>query len=386
LVQGEPRTASAHGAPRAEPLFAGQGHFSHINPALLYALRGELGALTWFDAREAIRGPRSVARGVIAALVRHPELVGAPRSLYHARIKTTPMFDAMSRATKKAAKGIDAPFVIQTQGLFNGYIDGRPLFVYTDYTELANLHATPGHKTNSVRWLERERLLFEQAEVIFAASSDARTSLVRDYGIPETKVVLTNTGLNVAAPEHLPVRDRNRFDVLFVGTEWERKGGPDVLRAFAQVRQRVPYATLTVVGCRPSGNPPPAVRFVGKIPPTAVGAHFASASVFCLPAHQEPAGIAYSEAAAWGLPVVSTTAGNIPDRVVHGRTGLLVEPGDVEGLTAALLRLANDPELRLEFGNAGRAYALENFSWRQIARAIAEAARPYLTFEPLTAS
>jgi glycosyltransferase involved in cell wall biosynthesis len=121
------------------------------------------------------------------------------------------------------------------------------------------------------------------------------------------------------------------------------------------------------------------VRFVGEIPPTELGDHYASASVFCLPAYQEPAGIAYTEAAAWGVPVVATTAGNIPDRVLHGRTGLLVEPGDVDGLTAALLQLACDPSLRTRFGMAGRSYALENFSWQQIARVIAKAARPYLT-------
>jgi glycosyltransferase involved in cell wall biosynthesis len=289
------------------------------------------------------------------------------------------MFDDMSRAAKDAARRIDAPFVIQTQGLFNAYIEGRPLFVYTDYTELANLHARPGYKTNSLRWLQRERRLYEQAQLVFAASSDTRTSLVHDYGTSETKVVLTHTGLNVAAPKDLPVRDREKFDVLFVGVDWKRKGGPDVLRAFAHVRQHIPHASLTVVGCRPSGEFPPGVRFVGEIPPKELGDHFASASVFCLPAYQEPAGIAYTEAAAWGLPVVATTAGNIPDRVLHGRTGLLVEPGDVEGLTAALLQLARDPDLRARFGMAGRSYALENFSWQQIARVIAKAARPYLT-------
>ncbi len=74
------------------------------------------------------------------------------------------------------------------------------------------------------------------------------------------------------------------------------------------------------------------------------------------PARAEGLGIALLEAASAALPVVATRVGGIPEAVVHERTGLLVEPGDVEGLGDALIRLLGDPELRRRMGAEGRAW------------------------------
>jgi glycosyltransferase involved in cell wall biosynthesis len=165
---------------------------------------------------------------------------------------------------------------------------------------------------------------------------------------------------------------------LFVGQDWERKGGPDVLRAFDRLRTDIPTATLTIVGCKPGPQPACGVRYVEKVDLEELPAYLAAASVFCLPAHHEPAGIAYSEASAWGLAVVASTAGNISDRILTERTGLLVSPGDVDALAGALRRLALDPSLRLQLGRAGRDYTLANFTWRSVAAKIAAAIRPVL--------
>jgi glycogen(starch) synthase len=117
------------------------------------------------------------------------------------------------------------------------------------------------------------------------------------------------------------------------------------------------------------------VQYVGKVPLRTLPRYLAAASVFCLPAHHEPAGIAYSEAAAWGLPVIASTAGDIADRVLDGRTGYLVAPGDVDALHDALLRLAADPPLRVTLGRAGRTHVLANFTWPRVAEKIAAAVR-----------
>lgn len=74
------------------------------------------------------------------------------------------------------------------------------------------------------------------------------------------------------------------------------------------------------------------------------------------PARAEGLGIALLEAAAAALPVVSTRVGGIPEAVVHGRTGLLVESDDREALGDALLRLLEDGELRRRMGAEGRAW------------------------------
>ena len=72
-----------------------------------------------------------------------------------------------------------------------------------------------------------------------------------------------------------------------------------------------------------------------------------------------------------GVPVVASAVGGIPEAVVDEETGLLVEPNDVDALAAALRRMLEDGDVRERFGAAGRARALELFSWQSISREVA---------------
>ena len=360
-----------------EGLFTGKGSFSHTNESLLAAVRVRHGAMQWFDAQSAADAPGVIAMGVGSGLCRAPSSVRNPRRLYHGRIQTNSAFDAMSAAARRAAETLDAAYVLQTQGLFNGRRDGHPFFIYTDYTELANRHANRAYRVAPRSWLARERGLYDEAERIFAGSRAARESLVVDYGVPEARTSLVHTGLNVGFPTVMPERGPG-VRVLFVGVDWERKGGPDMLAAFKILRRESPTAELRVVGPQIPRNAPPGVSFLGRMSPAEVCEQLREATVFCLPARHEPAGIAYSEASAWGLPVVATTAGNIPDRVVHERTGLLVAPGDHQAIAEALLDLARDEGLRRRLGEAGRAYTLSRFTWERIAEVMHEEMSPHL--------
>jgi glycosyltransferase involved in cell wall biosynthesis len=80
------------------------------------------------------------------------------------------------------------------------------------------------------------------------------------------------------------------------------------------------------------------------------------------PAFMEGLGVVLLQAAACGLPIVAGRAGGIPEIVRHGENGLLVEPGDVAGLAAALNALLADAGLRQRYGSAGRAIVERDFS------------------------
>ena len=95
----------------------------------------------------------------------------------------------------------------------------------------------------------------------------------------------------------------------------------------------------------------------------------ASADVFVLPSRSEGHPVSVLEAMAAGLPVVASRVGGVPEQVVEGETGLLVEPGDPEPLAAALERLTDDPALRRRLGAAGRARAEERFDLEPFRRA-----------------
>jgi glycosyltransferase involved in cell wall biosynthesis len=97
------------------------------------------------------------------------------------------------------------------------------------------------------------------------------------------------------------------------------------------------------------------VEFLGQVPNTQLRAELRKWDVFVLPSLEEPLGIVLVEAMAAGLPIVATAAGGVTDLVRDGETALLVPPGDSAALAAAQVRLAHDPPLRQQLGQAARA-------------------------------
>jgi glycosyltransferase involved in cell wall biosynthesis len=93
-----------------------------------------------------------------------------------------------------------------------------------------------------------------------------------------------------------------------------------------------------------------------------VPALLADADIFVLSSRSEGLPLSILEAMARGLPVVATAVGGIVELVDDGVTGFLVEPGDVDGMAAAIRRLVADPSLRMELGEGGRSRVADEFS------------------------
>lgn len=109
------------------------------------------------------------------------------------------------------------------------------------------------------------------------------------------------------------------------------------------------------------------VELVGRLPHEEVPAFMGRQDVICVPTREvEPFGIVAVEAAAAGAPCLATRIGGLAETVVDGETGLLVEPSDVQQLTAALVRLAAEDGLVEQLGQAARARALEVYDWPRI--------------------
>jgi glycosyltransferase involved in cell wall biosynthesis len=117
------------------------------------------------------------------------------------------------------------------------------------------------------------------------------------------------------------------------------------------------------------------VEYHGRLRQEEVAALYRDADVFVLPSIREPYGTVYSEAMAAGLPVVGWRAGNLPYLASHRQEGLIVEPGDMAGLTFALHSLAEDEELRTRLGAAARRRAQAFPTWEQTAERFFAAAR-----------
>jgi glycosyltransferase involved in cell wall biosynthesis len=218
----------------------------------------------------------------------------------------------------------------------------------------------------SLTWAEMERGAYHNARLVFTMSRNISRSLVGEYGCSAQKVKCVYAGSNVGAEMSGNI-DNGRFsdkNILFVGVDWERKGGPVLLEAFRRLRRTHPDARLTVVGCSPQISEA-GVNIVGRVPLAEVSEYYRAASVFCLPTLNEPFGLVFLEAAAFGLPVVATRIGAIPEIVIHGKTGYIVEPQNVPELAARLDDLLRDPLRAEQFGARGRKWVSHRYCWEE---------------------
>jgi len=147
------------------------------------------------------------------------------------------------------------------------------------------------------------------------------------------------------------------------------------LRAFRQVREKLPAARLTVAGTGPErarleslsrelglGE---SARFVGRIENEEMPEFYREADIMLNPSLADNMPISILESLASGVPVVTTNAGGIPRLVRHEETALLVSPGDASAMAAAILRLWSDREGSARQARAGVALAKE-YTWAQV--------------------
>ena len=148
-------------------------------------------------------------------------------------------------------------------------------------------------------------------------------------------------------------------EVLYAGRLSPEKGILELVEAAADLN-------LVVAGDGPLRERVPMAR--GFLPPAELAELYARAAIVACPSHREGFGVAALEAMAHGRPVVAGAVGGLLDLVVNGETGILVEPGNVPALRAALERLLADVELRRRMGAAGRQRAADHFGWDAVTR------------------
>ncbi len=264
-----------------------------------------------------------------------------------------------------ANKVSDYKFSFQLQSLFDTSLAGIPNFVYTDHTLLENRRYPSFHprKLYSDSWLKLEQTIYRNAARIFIRSANIQESLITDYDCPPSKTVCVYAGGNVPImPSDDSLERYARKNILFVGVDWERKGGPALVEAFRQVLTVHPDAHLTIVGSTPSISLPNC-HVVGYVPSNKLYSFYQEASLFCMPTRLEPFGAVFIEALGYRLPIVTSNVGATRDFVSHGENGYMLHPDDQQGLTQALLDLLGRPQRCQSFGAKGYALMQEKYTW-----------------------
>lgn len=210
------------------------------------------------------------------------------------------------------------------------------------------------------------------------AVSPAAARLVLRY-FPGSYDIIPNgidvTRFRTPAPRPLDLEGKDPY-ILFVGRFEERKGLPILLRAFAEVKSRVPNAHLVVVGAGGrrkdyeewiAERGVQDVHFAGYIPDERLPDYYQHAAVFCAPnTGNESFGIVLLEAMAAGCPVVASNIEGFAELVVYGAHGLLVAPSSPRALADVLTRVLTDEKLRTSFASRGEDH-VDQFDWPVVA-------------------
>ncbi len=263
-------------------------------------------------------------------------------------------------------------FTFQLQSIFDTHIADIPHFIYTDHTHLANLQYSPAIRVHlySAEWIACEKSIYEQADRVFTRSSNISHSLTDQYGIPESKVRCIYAGANTPFAALDPQeKDYRARSILFVGLDWERKGGPQLVEAFRQLRMDFPDAVLTIVGSSVSVDIP-GITVIGRVAVDALDAYYQAATIFCMPSRNEPFGVVFVEAMAHALPIVAARIGALPDMVEDDRNGYLVPVDDGEALKRALEKLLKSEERRAQFGRQSWQLAQERYNWKAVGKTL----------------
>ena len=222
------------------------------------------------------------------------------------------------------------------------------------------------------RALRYEEDVAQQMTAVLTFSEYLRQSFIHDYHVPAERVFNIGGGVNMDIPDIVPQKDYTRNRLLFIGTEFARKGGPLLLEAFRLVRETMPAAQLDIVGPEKPASAPAGVTFYGRLFKTdatqkaTLERLFREATLFVLPSLYEPFGIAPLEAMLYQLPCVLTDDWAFHEFVTPGQTGELAQKGSAEDFAAKICLLLADPARLAPMGMQARASVLERYTWNKV--------------------
>lgn len=223
--------------------------------------------------------------------------------------------------------------------------------------------AAKGWKAHFVRYVEK--IMLKSAHLIIANSRHTKEE-IEGMGIPGEFIEVVYPGFDMpsAGKRELVRAPHGGIKLLSVAICDPRKGLDTLIEAIHRLNNKHPEMKLDVVGddcIDPAYSKrlkervvdwglEERVIFHGVVGLEDLRKFYSEADIFVLPSLYEPFGIVFAEAMSFGLPIVATRVGGIPELVEDEGNGFLVPPGDVDSLADAIDKLASDAELRERFG------------------------------------
>jgi glycosyltransferase involved in cell wall biosynthesis len=256
----------------------------------------------------------------------------------------------------------DTPIIYMTDATFQqlqGY--------YPYFSNLASYNIRQG--------IELDKKAFQKAAHCMLASDWNKNSAVNDYGIDTNNISVIPCGANLdAIPSvaNLNLTASGQCRLLFLGVEWERKGGDIALETFRLLKQKSINAHLHIIGCTPphdlSGETGiTVIPFLDKSDPgqfQQLQNIFFQTDFLLLPTRAECAGVVFSESSAYGIPSITTNTGGVSTYVKDGINGCTL-PFDAGAHEYAekIEQLVLDQQAMKDLKLSSRKYYEEKLNW-----------------------
>lgn len=232
---------------------------------------------------------------------------------------------------------------------------------------IVHFHAFNVEDTIQGTYADQYAEFFETADKILVLSNWWKEQLVSTLSLNEDIIEVLYNPCPIVNDDKSERSDK----ILYAGTVNERKGYKDLIKAFAKIANKFPTWKLTIAG---NGEIEQGkhlaellgisdqVDFLGWVNGPEKEKAFQEASVFCLPSYAEGFPMAVLDAWAYGLPVITTPVGGIPDVAKDGENMLLFTPGDIDKLASNLERMIKDEDLREKISEESLNFAQGKFS------------------------
>jgi glycosyltransferase involved in cell wall biosynthesis len=254
-----------------------------------------------------------------------------------------------------------------------------PMYCYFDATVAQVAKAggwTYGIRTDAQnqKSFEYQKNVFDDCTGIFPRTDYAADSVYQDYEVPRSKITVAGAGSNhnITPYSHGSYNNKN---ILFIGVQFERKGGPLILEAFRLVRQKIPEVTLTIIGGELDIDEP-GVEVVGRIYKdqgdglNRILEFYSRASLFCIMSIIEPFGIVVLEAQNSFVPCIVPKRFAFTETVKNEITGVHLVDETPEGLSKVMEELLNDPVKLKQMGEAAHEFVQREWTWDRAAERI----------------
>jgi len=273
--------------------------------------------------------------------------------------------------------GIKPDFVLHIFNTFSPFWDHdtTPHALYLDYTmRLSQQQQLPWafflNSSDRDGWLACEQRLFDRATYLFCQSQIVQTSLVQDYGIPESKAIVVGAAGNYQQP-FAGEKTFGSQQLLFNGSDFERKGGDLVLAAFEKIRAALPDAKLVVIG-RKLLTQHSGVENPGHVSPTELKALMLNTDLVLAPAYSDPFPRFVMEAMNYGVPCVVSNQDGMPEIVDYGASGVVVDQPTARSLADTVVHLLNHPDRLTQLSQAAQTKIKTHLNWDTVARKIGQ--------------